>query len=79
VCEVVSPSTQSIDRGRKMASYAREQVGHLWLLNPLEQNLEVFRRDGERWRLVEARTGSGTVRAEPFEAHELSLGALWVR
>jgi Uma2 family endonuclease len=79
VCEVVSPSTESIDRGRKMAAYARELVGHLWLLNPLDQNLEVFRRDSERWRLVEARSGSSIVRAEPFEALELSLGALWAR
>jgi Uma2 family endonuclease len=79
VCEVVSPSTAAIDRGRKMASYAREQVGYLWLLTPLEQTLEVFRRDGERWRLVDARTGSATIRVEPFETLELPLGALWAR
>jgi len=79
VCEVVSPSTESIDRGRKMASYAREQVGHLWLLNPLSQTLEVFRRDGQGWRLMETRTGSATIRVEPFEAHELSLDSLWAR
>jgi len=62
-----------------MAAYARELVSHLWLLNPLDQNLEVFRRDGERWRLVEARSGSAIVRAEPFEELELSLSALWAR
>jgi Uma2 family endonuclease len=79
VCEVVSPSTAALDRGRKRASYAREQVGHLWLITPLERTLEVYRRRGKRWRLLEARTGSVIVRAEPFEALSLDLRALWER
>src|SRR3972149_4563963 len=35
VCEVISPSTESIDRGRKLRIYAREAVAHLWLVNPI--------------------------------------------
>src|SRR5581483_11745138 len=34
VCEVVSASTEGIDRGKKLAIYAREGVAHAWLLNP---------------------------------------------
>jgi len=41
-CEVISPSTGVIDRGRKMRLYAREGVGHLWIVDPILRTLEVY-------------------------------------
>jgi Uma2 family endonuclease len=77
VCEVLSPSTARIDRGRKLRIYAEAAVSHLWLLDPLEQTLEVLRlRDGA-WTIVDVLTGKATVRAVPFDAIELELGELW--
>jgi Uma2 family endonuclease len=43
VCEVLSPSTASLDRVKKLAIYAREQVGHAWLIDPAARTLEVLR------------------------------------
>jgi len=43
VCEVVSPSTEAIDRAEKMRIYAREGVRHAWLVDPIARTLEVFR------------------------------------
>jgi len=40
VCEVVSPGTERLDRAKKMPVYAREQVSHLWLVNPIARTLE---------------------------------------
>ena len=77
VCEVLSPSTEKIDRGKKLAIYAREGVQHAWLLNPLLQTLEVWRLVSQRWSLVGAHAGGARVRAEPFDAIELPLDALW--
>ena len=34
VCEVLSPSTERIDRGRKLRIYAEAGVAHAWLVNP---------------------------------------------
>ncbi len=48
-CEVVSPTTAGIDRGRKMRISARESVGHLWLVDPLAKTLEVYRLDNGQW------------------------------
>jgi len=45
VCDVPSPSTETIDRGAKLRIYAREGVRHAWLIDPLRQSLEVFERD----------------------------------
>ena len=78
VCEVLSPSTERIDRGRKLRIYARAGVAHAWLVNPVERTLEVLRlRDGA-WTIVTVCSGFDPVRVEPFDAIELTLGLLWV-
>ncbi len=77
VCEVLSPSTQRIDRGKKRRIYRRERVGHLWLLDPVERALEVYRLADGRWLELDTYEGEVLVRAEPFDAIELSLAALW--
>ena len=77
VCEVVSPSTTRIDRKRKMPIYAREQVAHLWLVDPLARTLEVLRLEGGRWSVLAVHAGDERVRAEPFDAIELELSSWW--
>jgi Uma2 family endonuclease len=79
VCEVLSPSTAALDRTRKMHHYARAGVRHLWLLDPAPETLEVYRLDGEGWRLVQSVAGPVQVRAEPFDALALDLTPLWAR
>jgi len=80
VCEVVSPTTASVDRKRKMPHYARAGVGHLWLVDPGAQTLEVYRRlEPEGWQLLATFAESDKVRAEPFAAVEIDLALLWAR
>ena len=78
VCEVVSPATAQLDRVRKMPVYAQHGVMHLWLADPLARVLEVYRLADRRWTLVLTAGGNELVRAEPFEAIELELAALWL-
>jgi Uma2 family endonuclease len=77
VCEVISPSTERIDRQKKQAIYAREGVRHLWFVDPLRQTLEVFSLESARWSLLAVHEGTKSVRAEPFDAVELALSDLW--
>jgi len=79
VCEVLSPRTERSDRGKKMRIYRREGVGHVWLINPLSQTLEVYRLENGRWALLDTYEGDAVVRAEPFDAIELPLASLWAR
>ncbi|MCE9670922.1 Uma2 family endonuclease [Myxococcus stipitatus] len=79
VCEVLSPSTESLDRGKKMERYARAGVRYLWLLDPRKQRLEVFRLASGAWALCATHADSPTVRAEPFEAENMNLHSLWAR
>ncbi len=77
VCEVLSPSTERLDRARKLRVYSREGVGHAWLVNPLARTLEVYRRAEDRWLLLATVADDALVRAEPFDAIELDLLPLW--
>lgn len=76
-CEVLSQSTVRVDRELKMPIYARERVAHVWLVHPIERTVEVYRLDGESYRLVVTRGGDQVVRLEPFDAIELELSAMW--
>jgi Uma2 family endonuclease len=79
VCEILSPTTAALDRTRKMHHYGRADVGHLWLLDPLPETLEVYRSGAGGWRVVTTVAGSVKIRAEPFDAVELDLGPVWAR
>ena len=77
LCEVLSPSAETIDRQKKLAIYARQSVKHVWLVDPLLETLEVLRLRSRGWSLLAKHEGQSTLRAEPFYAIELELGALW--
>ncbi|HWL87042.1 MAG TPA: Uma2 family endonuclease [Polyangiaceae bacterium] len=77
VCEVLSPSTAAVDRAEKMPIYADAGVGHAWLVDPILKTLEVFQREGKSWLLLATYKDEAAIRAAPFDAVELDLGALW--
>ncbi|HEX5748064.1 MAG TPA: Uma2 family endonuclease [Archangium sp.] len=79
VCEVLSPSTEVLDREKKMKVYAREGVRHLWLVDPLRRALEVYALDGGHWKTLGTHAGQAYVHAEPFTPLRLELGLLWQR
>lgn len=79
VCEVLSPSTEAIDRADKVPIYARESVEWVWLVDPEVRTLEVFRLDGGAYRVHAVHRDDAVVRAEPFHELELPLSRLWGR
>lgn len=77
VCEILSPSTRTLDKSGKRDVYAREGIAHLWFVDPEAQMLEVFElRDGH-WTLLETATGEAEVSPPPFGSAPLNLGDLW--
>jgi Uma2 family endonuclease len=77
VCEILSPSTARYDRDGKMKIHAREQVGHLWLLDPANRTLEVYTRGSDGFGPPQVFGGDDKVRADPFAAVELDLTRWW--
>ncbi len=77
LCEVLSPTTAKIDRRKKLRIYAEQGVEHVWLVDPVERLLEVYRRQGRSWLLVTTFADDDRARIEPFEAVELDLSPWW--
>ena len=77
VCELLSPSTRKIDLGEKRPVYAREGVGHLWLVDPQARLLEAFSLSGGAWAPAGKAQGGEPVSFPPFDAISFPLDALW--
>jgi Uma2 family endonuclease len=77
VCEVLSPKTEKLDRSTKMEIYADAGVGHIWLVEPIRQQLEVFVLAGRQYRRMASRVGEEVVNAAPFDSLALELSELW--
>lgn len=78
ICEVVSPSTGRYDRMRKLPVYARHEVQHAWLVDPVERMIEVFRLASANWIFVGVYGGDEPARIEPFDAIEFPIATLWL-
>jgi Uma2 family endonuclease len=78
ICEVLSPSTERIDRGRKLRIYAEAGVSHAWFVKPTDRSLEVMRLREGAWTIVGSWQDAASVRVEPFEAIAIELARLWV-
>ncbi len=55
VVEVLSPSTEKMDRGLKMETYARHGIGEYWIVDIPQTGIEIYRLDRSAmvYRLVE--------------------------
>jgi len=78
-CEVLSPSTEKTDRGRKLRIYARERVSCLWLASSIGRSLEIYKRHGRGWSEPTIYRDDAVVHIEPFEAIEFPLSRLWLK
>ena len=77
ICEILSPSTQRIDRVVKLRIYARAGVPVLWLVDPVAHTLEVLAARDAVWVLVGTYADAEVVHAVPFEAAAFDLSRWW--
>jgi Uma2 family endonuclease len=77
VCEVLSPSTERLDRLRKANAYLRAGVPHYWLVSVPGRLLEALEAQGDRWVREGAYSDGDVVRIPPFEAIDLDVGRLF--
>lgn len=76
VCEVLSTNRRN-DLIKKMRAYHRHQVGHYWIIDPDEESLRVCRWHSDGYTVVLIAERDERVRAEPFDAIELSVATLF--
>ncbi len=62
--EVLSPSTQATDRGKKMQMYARFGVSEYWIIDPSAETIERLRLQQGSYTLVGTASGDDEVTSE---------------
>ncbi|MBF0119048.1 MAG: Uma2 family endonuclease [Desulfobacterales bacterium] len=77
ICEVLSPKTNKHDRKKKMPIYAKFGVSFLWLVNPIEKTLEIFKLASGKWSLLDFFSDDDKACAEPFHDIEIELKNFW--
>lgn len=75
VVEIVSPSSGPRDRGDKFYEYEAGGVPEYWLVDPIREELEVYRLEGERYRTV--RPDGGIFESEVMPGFWLDEAWLW--
>lgn len=77
VCELLSPSNIKRDRVDKFQVLQRNRVPHYWIADPIEHVLEVYRWHERGYLAVLTAKAGDVIRAEPFDAVELSVAMLF--
>ena len=78
VCEVLSPSTQSLDRHQKRSLYHQHRIGHYWIVDPDARLVEVFAYADAGWSLVGTYGDGDTVAMPPFVEVEVPIERLFL-
>jgi Uma2 family endonuclease len=61
--EILSPSTEQTDRGRKLQMFARYGVPEYWIVDPVHETIEVHRLEAGGYRLAQRASGEDEVRS----------------
>lgn len=69
--EILSPSTASNDRGRKMKLLARHGVQEYWLVDPDAISIDVYGLRGDQFLMASTATGTEVVHSPLLPALEL--------
>jgi len=77
VVEVLSPSTASLDRSRKLRTYSRFGVARVWLIDPAEQTFECLLLDGATYRIEVTFAGEEVAEPPGFPGLRISLAQVW--
>ena len=76
VAEVLSPSTEGVDRSIKFGDYAAHGVKEYWIVDPDKEVLEQYLLSGTVFELAQKST-SGTVKSPVVEGFEVPVRAIF--
>jgi Uma2 family endonuclease len=77
VVEILSPSSNRIDRVRKLQIYARFGVPHYWIVDPHSRYIEAYELAGETYELTGYLQGTASGSLPPFPDLEIRLVDVW--
>lgn len=75
--EVLSPGTESLDRERKMAVYARYGVQEYWIIHPMRQMVSIYVREGDIFVLRIEATGDDAIFSDIVTGFQTSARSIF--
>ncbi|MGA2496314.1 MAG: Uma2 family endonuclease [Tepidisphaeraceae bacterium] len=75
--EVISPSSEQVDRDDKFSEYEDFEVPNYWIVDPAVRTFEAFQRRRKKYTPVVRGQGGDIVHAPPFPELAIPLGELW--
>lgn len=77
VIEILSPSTEERDRGFKFKRYAREKVSEYWIVDLVNQRIEVHGLTERGFMLFGEFSTGQTLHSKLFPELQFSIGEVW--
>ena len=75
--EILSPSTEATDRGRKLQMFARYAVPEYWIVDPVKQIIEVHRLEAGSYALVQRAAEDDEVQSAVLPGTALRAGSIF--
>ncbi|MCU0443872.1 MAG: Uma2 family endonuclease [Microscillaceae bacterium] len=76
IIEIISPSTESVDRGIKFQDYAAHEVQEYWLIDPDNQTVEQYFLKNQNYELL-LKAKSGTIESQTLSGFEIPIKAIF--
>jgi Uma2 family endonuclease len=76
IAEVLSPSTERIDREIKLEDYAAHGVQEYWIVDPDDETIEQYLLEGEQYRLA-VKVKEGIIQSAAMKGFELAVRAVF--
>jgi Uma2 family endonuclease len=77
--EIISPSSQTLDRKQKFKQYEKGKVAHYWIIDPDSKTIEGYKLSGGKYRLSGKGKSDEVIQLPPFPDLQIPLGQLWWR
>jgi Uma2 family endonuclease len=75
--EILSPSTQATDRGRKLQLFARYGVKEYWIVDPVACALEIYRLEGSAYVLSRTASAEDEVTSPLLPGFAFAAGSVF--
>jgi Uma2 family endonuclease len=75
--EILSKSTDDIDRTKKMALYGKHDVVEYWIVNPEAKNIEVFHNQNKEMQLVQTAGNADEIKSKAVEGFVMKVASIF--
>jgi Uma2 family endonuclease len=75
--EILSPSTEATARGRKLEMFARYGVPEYWIVDPVNETIEVHGLEASGYRFAQRASGDDEVRSAVVPGAALRAGSIF--